>query len=112
MLKGEMIMKTLKYIMTVITVVALAEVAHAQYASNPTYNFQSTSTMVGSGSSLPSAATAGVMTTYDEDYSSSRGNIRKVGPRPGDPGSVPVGSGVGVLLLLAIGYGIRVRRQG
>lgn len=104
-------MKTLKYIMTVITVVALAEVAHAQYASNPTYNFQSTSTMVGSGSSLPSAATSGVMTTYDENSSPSRGNIRKVGPRPGDPGSVPVGSGVGVLLLLAGGYALLQKRK-
>lgn len=119
-------MKTLKYIMTVITVVALAEVAHAQYASNPTYNFQSTSTMVNSGSSLPSAATAGVV--YAEDiYSNATGSrsIRRVsglgdddeetGGGIGNPGTMPetpVGSGVGMLLLLAIGYGIRVRRQG
>lgn len=118
-------MKTLKYIMTVITIVALTEVAHAQYASDPTYNFQSPSTMENSGSSLPSAAETGVV--YAEDiYSNATGSrcIRRIsgldddseetGGGIGNPGTMPetpIGGGLGVLLLLAIGYGARIKEK-
>lgn len=113
-------MKTLRYLMTVIAL-ATVTASYAQYAEDPTFSFQSTSTMVSSGSSLPSAAETGVLTTYDETYTEGSGRtIRKVGKddRPGGPGAIPVGNGVGILLLLAAGYGVSLgvrklrRREG
>lgn len=112
-------MKTLRYLMTVIAL-ATVTASYAQYAEDPTFNFQSTSTMVSSGSSLPSAAETGVITTYDESNTEGSGRTaRKVGPnKPGGPGAIPVGNGVGILLLLAAGYGISLgvrnlrRREG
>lgn len=111
-------MKTLRYLMTVIAL-ATVTASYAQYAEDPTFNFQSTSTMVSSGSSLPSAAETGVITTYDESNTEGSGRtLHKVGGKPGGPGAIPVGNGIGILMLLAAGYGVSLgvrklrRREG
>ena len=87
-------------------------------AQEPTTEFQSTSTMVGSGTTLSMAVESGAYTTYDVNASGMRSNkpgIRKDGENPfGDdtvggtdnpqePGT-PIGDGMGVLALLAGAY--------
>ena len=92
------------------------------------YEFQSTSTMAGSGSSLPLSARNGFTVGADspEDNSSSTGAAR--GPRrisgsgsstegneaeeSHDPQETPIGDGMWVMLLMAAGYvGWMMRRR-
>ena len=120
-------MKALRYllitfaIMTVINVLAVHAKAQS-LAEQPTTEFQSTSSMVGSGSTLPQAVSTGAYTTYDVNYSPSRANkpgIRKDDDNPGggfngggegepddreEMWKNPSGGGVGALALLACAY--------
>ena len=93
-------------------------------AEQPQMGFQSTSSMVGSGSTLPQAATEGAYTTYDEG-GITRNNapgIRRIGggnsgggsgpSNPDDPYGTPIGDGIWALLALAAGYAVfRIRRK-
>ena len=86
-------------------------------AQEPQIGFQSTSSMVGSGSTLPQAAQYGAYTTYDADNNS--GQFHKPGLRRGlgegdddvttpddnaDPDATPIGDGVWAMVLLACAY--------
>ncbi len=78
-------------------------------AEQPQVGFQSTSSMTGSGSTLPQAATTGAYTTYDMGNSApARTNRPGIRTRPGDqeePYQDPIGDAALPLALLAMGYG-------
>lgn len=103
-------MKTIRYILSIF--LFMMGIGFAQAQSNnplPEYEFQSTSAMVGSGSSLPQAAIDGASTTYDcssPQSGSGKNGPRKVSPgsNTGDPGATPIGNGIWVLLLFACCY--------
>lgn len=102
-------MKTIKYILSLSLLIAGTVLVQAQYNSQkPEYEFQSTSAMVGSGSSLPQAALEGTHTTYDIGAEKQANHMgpRKVSPgsNTGDPGATPIGEGIWVLMLLVCGY--------
>ena len=74
------------------------------------YEFQSTSTMSGSGSSLPIAARNGKSVENDTQTPNPK-QPRKAPPITGGD-DMPVGDGVWVLLLMAAGYaGWMMRRE-
>ena len=118
--------KTLRYLLIAVAVMAVLSVSAQSLAQEPQIGFQSTSSMVGSGSTLPQAAQTGTYTTYDQGYSASRAN--KPGMRrdetgfggdddddPDKPGSDrpemwenPIGDGVWVLMVLAAAFMVRV----
>lgn len=83
--------------------------------SAPSACFKSTSTISGSGSTLPCAAETGVCTTIGDETSRYGSGPRRVGGwddnNAGDPGAVPLGDAVLPLLLLAAGYAIYLRRK-
>ena len=95
--------------------------SHACPASmtTPMVNFHSTSAMISSGSSLPSAATTGFISA--DDNLSDNSNFTPQGPKrvspdgpPGDPfddPDQPLTDAVPCLLLLAIGYAIYLGRK-
>ena len=83
------------------------------------FEFHSTSTMAGSGSSLPIAARNGLTigANSPDDYSSSGGahGPRRIGgsgsgtdgneaEESHDPQETPIGEGMWVLLMMAVGY--------
>jgi len=109
-------MKALRYLLiTFMVVMASVQMVNAKaqsLAQEPQMGFQSTSSMVGSGSTLPQAANTGAYTTYD--VKSSGGNnsagIRKGlggggGPedRP-EPYNDPIGDGGWAMVALACCY--------
>ncbi len=114
-----------KYIIiAMIAVVSLfAMISNAEAQS---YQFKSTSTMVSSGSSLSSQGTFQSADQYynstvqhsvarkavgvDDDDSNDDENDEPFNPEHMDD-PLPVGNGMWVLMLLAGGYAIRVRRQ-
>lgn len=123
-------MKTIMKIMLVLAIVSVSVMEmKAQYlAEMPSAGFQSTSSaMVNSGSQYQSAAVSGFVSADDYYATTHSSSVRKVS-RPGDGGGGgsteggpddpsnpfqdPIGEGVLVLMLLAGGYAIRVRRQG
>lgn len=90
-------------------------------AIGTTVNFHSTSAMTSSGSSLPSAATTGVISADDNLPNSSLRGPRRVideddedEEKPDswqDPFKDPLTDAVPCLLLLALGYALYVRRK-
>jgi hypothetical protein len=111
-------MKTMKQLLIVIGLVSLLNLLAQDIYAMPEAHMYSTSTMVGSGTSLPQAAVTGTSTTYDQSHTPS-------GPRRiideedekdkendgwKDPG-LPIGDAVLPLLLLAAGYAIYLRRK-
>ena len=124
-------MKTLRYLLISLAVMMVMSAGAQSLAQEPTTEFHSTSSMVGSGSTLPQAVSTGAYTTYDVNYSPSRANkpgIRKTdldgdgidddttenedeNTNIGEP--FPIGDGIGVLALLACAYLIMcvVRRR-
>ena len=116
-------MKALRYLLIAVVILSIVSV-HAQDAIQnwgklPETEMHSTSAMVGSGSTLPSAAITGVSTTYSPANASSR--PRRVGENegtededdPDNPGEpFPVGDAVWPLAILACAYLIlRARRR-
>jgi len=111
-------MKTLRYLLITFAVMMVISVSAQSLAQEPSVQFQSTSSLVGSGSTLPQAAQSGVYTTYDIGSPSRMGKpgIRRVGEDdefedegddtelPGQP--YPIGDGLWVLLALAAGYAV------
>jgi hypothetical protein len=111
-------MKAMKQLLIVIGLVSLLNFLAQDIYAMPEAHMYSTSTMVGSGTSLPQAAVTGTSTTYDQSHTPS-------GPRRiideedekdkendgwKDPG-LPLGDAVLPLLLLAAGYAIYLRRK-
>ena len=102
-------MKTLRYLLIVIAAMAVLSVSAQSLAQEPQIGFQSTSSMVGSGSTLPQAAQSGVYTTYDVPGHSNKPGIRKSVddddiPKPSDntdPDATPIGDGIWALLFCA-----------
>ncbi len=91
-------------------------------AIGTTVNFHSTSAMISSGSSLPSAATTGFISADDNLPDSSPRGPRRIGggnsgggdPGPNNPDDIykdPLTDAVPCLLLLALGYALYVRRK-
>lgn len=91
-------------------------------AIGTTVNFHSTSAMISSGSSLPSAATTGFISADDNLPDSSPRGPRRIGggnsgggdPGPNNPDDIykdPLTDAVPCLLLLAIGYAIYLGRK-
>lgn len=111
-------MKTMNKILLVVAIVIVSVVSmDAQYlAEQPSMGFQSTSAMVGSGSTFQ---TGGEFVSadmyYDNATGSHRGSARRVshpgseegGPDSGDPSNPfgdPIGEGLWVLMVMAAGY--------
>ena len=92
-----------------INIVSLS--AHAQSAYSIDYQFQSTSTLQGSGSAYSSVAVTGwATTTYDAAPAPvARAGARKLPPKPGDV--YPIGDGWFMLVLAAAAGGVLVLRR-
>ena len=112
-------MKAIQYILTVAALM-LCLTIHAQVQWDvPQQEWKSTSTMVGSGSSLPMAAQNGVITTanntdsYESSNNGHHGGIRRVNKDDdiGDPGALPIGGGVVVLSIFAAAYAVTKRKK-
>ena len=115
-------MKTLRYLLIVMMVVLSSVSAKAQNSNhqsdsytqmqNSMIGFRSTSTMQGSGSSIPTAAEYGV--TFSDNLPEGDvqanapghlGNSRRARPDDWqDPMENPIGDGVWAMLLMAAGY--------
>lgn len=81
--------------------------------SAPSMEFESTSSMPFSGTTLPNAAATGVTTADGNAPASSPRGPRRVSPSlpPTDPFDDPLTDAVPCLLLLAIGYAIYLRKK-
>ena len=117
--KMEFKMKTMKYILLIICVsfttsLLAADLAVHETASVPNATFQSTSAMSLSGSTLPSAA---MELTIGEEMpnagSSTPRGPQRVSPNqpPEDPTENPIGDAILPMMLLAVVYGIYLRRK-
>lgn len=131
-------MKALRYLLIILGMVSVLSVQAQGVAQMQTTPFRSTSTMVGSGSTLPVAAHSGVRVTgatvgtyADASYASRSSRPRRVGegegfadgdvtPGQGDSGDpglpgdiVPIGDAVLPLMLMALAFGavVAVRRR-
>lgn len=110
-------MKTLRYLLTTCMFMTVMSMSAQGLAEQPQIGFQSTSSMVGSGSALPQAAVEGAYTTYETGTPHNSSGIRKGSwnPDPGDepgpdegdnnePYKDPIGDGVIMLALCALAY--------
>ena len=72
-------MKTMRYLLITFAVMMVMSVSAQRLAEPPRADFHSTSSMVGTGSTLPQAAQSGVYTTYDGGMGSrsNKPGIRK-----------------------------------
>ena len=123
-------MKTMRYLLITFAVMMVMSVSAQSLAQQPQAEFHSTSSMVGSGSTLPQAVQSGAYTTYDYGYNPSRANkpgIRRADldgdgiddgttedeTEPDSPGEpFPIGEGMLPLALLAFAYFVvRVMRK-
>ena len=117
-------MKTMKQLLIVIGLISVLTISAQTITEYPVVQMHSTSTMVGSGSTLPNAASSGFISADDNLNSSSNNTPR--GPRRvideddkeeekpegwKDPMEDPLGDAVIPLLLLAVGYSIYLRRK-
>ena len=106
-------MNTFRNILAVTFFLMLSTFCYAQpETAYPKMEWQSTSSMAGSGTTLPMAAQQGVSTTNDEDNAGGyKPHIRKVNKDDdiGDPGAVPVGEGLMILGFLGVAYALRRR---
>ena len=120
-MKEFKIMKTLRYLLMVVAMVSVLGVYAQGTAQFPEATMQSTSTMVGTGSNLPQAATTGVYVTGSTPASYSpagghHGHIRKglgdgdddvtVPDDNVDPDATPIGDVFWPLALLACVYAL------
>ena len=118
-------MKALRYLLMVVAMVSVLSVKAQSTAQLPEVQMQSTSVMVGSGSTLPQAATTGAVLTGETPgtYSAAghHGHIRRGidgdddNDKPSgwdDPYKDPIGDAVWPLLVLASVYALlRVYRR-
>ena len=126
MFKDLEIMKALRYLLIVVAMISVLSVRAQRYAQPPQVQMYSTSAMISSGSTLPSAATTGAILTgstpgtYERAYRPGAGP-RRVGeddgfeeddPDPDVPANpFPIGDAVLPLLVLALGYTLWRRRR-
>lgn len=104
-------MKTMKYIVTTIAL-TIAMSINAQFAEIPQTGFQSTSTMEGTGSYLPSAAESGVVMAETPSEQTPNRIIRKSRPDSQDhPADTPIGDGLWVLMAMAGGAALLRKRK-
>lgn len=114
----------MKQLLIVIGLISVLTISAQTITEYPVVQMHSTSTMVGSGSTLPNAASSGFISADDNLNSSSNNTPR--GPRRvideddkeeekpegwKDPMEDPLGDAVIPLLLLAVGYSIYLRRK-
>ncbi len=116
------IMKTLRYLLIILGMASFLSVQAQGIAQMPTTPFRSTSTMVGSGSTLPVAANTGVRVTStkvgtyaDASYASQSSRPRRIGGNTSggseyreDPFEDPIGDAVLPLMLMLGAYGVLV----
>lgn len=97
-------------IVIMINIVSLS--AHAQSAYSIDYQFQSTSTLQGSGSAYSSVAVTGWATTT---YDAAPAPVARAGARKSRPDDwadpAPIGDGWVMLVLAAVGGGVLVLRR-
>ena len=117
MFKEIKVMKTLRYLLIAFAAMMVLSVSAQSMAQEPQVGFQSTSSMVGSGSTLPQAAQSGAYTTYDMDQEIARGKgVIRTWADDEDPDAPaepnPIGDGLWALIALAVGYAVfRIRRK-
>ena len=114
-------MKAIKQLLIAIGLISVLTVNAQTITEYPVAEMHSTSTLVGSGSTLPNAASSGFISA-DDNLNSSNINTPR-GPRrakeegdepptnPHGPMENPIGDAVLPLLLLAAAYGIYLRRK-
>ena len=116
-------MRALRYLLIVVGLVSVLNVRAQALNQLPEARMQSTSGMVGSGSTLPMAATSGVFTAGEAPSAYTPFSIsqpKREGEdgweddedpsRPGEP--FPLGDAAWPLMILALGYCVwRVMRQ-
>lgn len=114
-------MKAMKQLLIVISLMSILSLNAQTPTEYPVAQMHSTSAMVGSGSTLPNAASSGFISADDNLNSSSNNTPR--GPRrakeeddipPSDPNGPmedPLTDAVPCLLLLAVGYALYMRRK-
>ena len=110
-------MKALRYLLIVVAMISVLSVRAQRYAQPPQVQMYSTSAMISSGSTLPSAATTGAILTgstpgtYEQAY--RPGGPRKVGEdegfedekEPDAPANpFPIGDGLIPLLLCVCAF--------
>lgn len=103
----------MKQLLIVIGLVAMSTLSAQHLAQYPQISMQSTSTMVGSGSSIHLAAIDMQIEREDVNSSNDYGFTGPKKARPEDnkdPG-LPIGDALLPLLLLAVGYAIYLRRK-
>ena len=115
-MKGNKVMKTIRYILTVVALVLCITIQAQPVAEAPQMEWQSTGVMAGSGSNLPMAAQDGVTTTYGSESTNrhnASGGPRRVGKDDdiGDPGALPIGGGAVILSILAAAYAATKRTK-
>ena len=111
-------MKTLRYLLIILGMASFLSVQAQGIAQMPSSSFRSTSTMVGSGSTLPTAAHTGVRVTgtmvgtYDDASYASRSNRpRRIGGNTSggsgdreDPYEDPLGDAILPLMMMALAF--------
>ena len=115
------IMKAMKQILIVIGLMSILTLNAQPKTEYPVAQMHSTSAMVGSGSTLPNAASSGFISADDNLNPSSNNTPR--GPRraaeegdtppedPNGPNEYPITDAVPCLLFLALGYCLYLRRK-
>ena len=111
----------MKHLLIVISLMSILSLNAQTMVEYPVAQMQSTSSMVGSGSTLPNAASSGFISADDNLPSSSPRGPRRVideddkeEEKPEsweDPFKDPITDAVPCLLLLAIGYAIYLGRK-
>ena len=120
-MKGNSIMKAMRYILMVISVVGVLSVYAQPQTEQPQVQFQSTSTLQGSGSTYSSTPTLNTNGTANTPASAPvLSGPKRSGALPpppvveeGDTGNTPIGDAVIPLLAFALmfcGY-IAIRRK-
>jgi hypothetical protein len=121
MIKMIKIMKAIKQLLIAIGLISVLTISAQTITEYPAPQMHSTSTMVGSGSTLPNAASSGFISA-DDNLNSSNINTPR-GPRrakeegdepptnPNGPMENPLGDAILPLLLLAAGYVFFIARR-
>ena len=117
-------MKTLRYLLIAFAAMMALSVSAQSLAQAPEAQMQSTSSMVGTGSTLPQAVQTGAYTTYDGEPARNGDIAHRIGNNggsdpgpedPDDPWATPIGDAAWPLALCALAYLImrvaRVRKR-
>ena len=106
-------MKALRYLLIAFAAMMALSVSAQGLAQAPEAQMQSTSSMVGSGSTLPQAVQCGAHTTYDGEQARNGDIAHRIGNTggsdpgpedPDDPWATPIGDGMWAMMLFACAY--------